>query len=68
MEPGIVAYVVLSVLGAALVTYAVWAWRIRKALGEPPLDRPGHETERFHFKYGAEPPGADDGGSPHHIL
>jgi hypothetical protein len=39
-----------------------WARRIEKRIGSPP-DRPGHEEERFHFKYGAEPPGDGGGGT-----
>jgi hypothetical protein len=58
-EPGVVAFVVLAVLVAILAGFVIWARVIRKRLGTPPPDRPGHETERFHFKYGAEPPGSD---------
>jgi hypothetical protein len=63
LEPGPVAYVILGVLLAALVAYAIWAWRIRKAIGEPPTDRAGQETERFRFKYGPQPPGGFGPGS-----
>jgi hypothetical protein len=62
MEPGVVAYLVLAILVAAFAAYAAWAWRVGKRIGPPPPDRPGHETKRFHFKYGGEPPGADGGG------
>lgn len=54
------------VLFVALVIVAIgpiwfWARRIEKRI-EPP-DRPGHEAERFHFKYGAEPPGGGGSGT-----
>ena len=36
----------------------LWARRNEKRIGSAE-DRPGHESDRFHFKYGGEPPGAD---------
>jgi hypothetical protein len=59
LEPGLGAYIVAGILVVTLAAYGLWAWRIRKRIGEPPPDRPGHETKRFHFKYGGEPPGAE---------
>jgi hypothetical protein len=58
--------VLAVVLLAILVAYAFWAWLIKKRIGTPPPDRPGHETERFYFKWGAEPPSDDPtiGGPP----
>jgi hypothetical protein len=53
-------YVLFLVCLAVVVIGLIWAHRIEKRI-EPP-DHPGHEEERFHFKYGAEPPGQD--GSP----
>lgn len=51
----------MSVLAAILlvifVAFVIWVRVIKKRLGSPPPDRPGHETERFHFKYGGDPPG-----------
>jgi hypothetical protein len=65
VEPGVVAYAVLAILVTALAAYAAfWAWRVHERIGPPRPDRPGHETERFQFKYGGEPPGADGGGQP----
>lgn len=52
-------YVVSAILVVALAAYGVWAWKIQKRIGPPPPDHPGHESERFHFKYGAQPPGSD---------
>ena len=49
---------ILLVLVAALVAFSIWAWLIKRRLGAGPPDRPGHEAERFPFKYGGEPPGA----------
>jgi len=63
MDPGPLGYVVAVVLAASLVSYAIWAWRIGRAIKPKGRDTPGHETERFHFKYGGDPPGAD-GGTP----
>jgi hypothetical protein len=48
---------ILVILAATLASFAIWAWLIKRRLGPPPHDRPGHETERYHFKYGGEPPG-----------
>jgi uncharacterized iron-regulated membrane protein len=58
-EPGVLAFVLVAILVAILSAFMIWAWVIKKRVGPPPPDRPGHETERFHFKYGAEPPGPD---------
>ena len=58
-----VQLLILVILVAALAAFAVWAWVIEKRI-EPAPDRPGHEGERFHFKYGGEPPtqgGIDSG-------
>jgi hypothetical protein len=56
-------YVVILALSAVVVIVPIWLWarRIEKRI-EPP-DRPGHEEERFRFKYGGEPPGAHGSGT-----
>ena len=51
----------------ALVIVAIgpiwfWARRIEKRI-EPPEDRPGHESARYHFDHGAEPPGEAGSGT-----
>jgi hypothetical protein len=56
---GPVAYVVAGISVVAIAAYSAWAWRVRRRIGEPPPDRPGHESKRFRFKYGAQPPGSD---------
>ena len=56
------ALVPLLVLAAVCIGAIgpIWWWsrRIEKRIG-PPKDRPGHEPERLHFKYGVEPQGGD---------
>ncbi|HEU4528252.1 MAG TPA: hypothetical protein VFT80_10015 [Actinomycetota bacterium] len=56
-------YVIIFVLFGVVVIAPIWFWsrRIEKRI-EPP-DRPGHEQERFHFKYGGEPPGGHGSGT-----
>lgn len=56
-------YVIIFVLFGVVVIAPIWLWarRIEKRI-EPP-DRPGHEQERFHFKYGGEPPGGHGSGT-----
>jgi hypothetical protein len=56
---GPVAYVAAAIVTVALVAFGIWARRMQKRIGSPPPDRPGHETNRFRFKYGAQPPGSD---------
>jgi hypothetical protein len=56
---GPVAYALAGIATVAIVAYAIWAWKIGRRIGSPPPDRPGHETKRFRFKYGAQPPGSD---------
>ena len=55
-------YVIVLAVFAVVVIAPVWfvSRRIERRI-EPPPDRPGHEGERFHFKYGGQPPG---GGPP----
>jgi hypothetical protein len=48
-------YVLFIVAVAVLAIGVIWARRIEKRI-EPPA-RPGHDEDRFHFKYGVEPPG-----------
>jgi hypothetical protein len=48
-------YVIFVIALVVVAIGLIWARRIEKRI-EPP-DRPGHQAERFHFKYGAEPPG-----------
>lgn len=48
-------YVIFVIALAIVAIGLIWARRIEKRI-EPP-DRPCHEGEHFHFKYGAEPPG-----------
>jgi hypothetical protein len=55
-------YVLFFVCLGVVVIGLIWARRIEKRI-QPP-DHPGHEDERFQFKYGAEPPGYDGGGFP----
>jgi hypothetical protein len=56
-------YLIILALFGIVVIAPIWFWarRIEKRIGSPP-DRPGHEEERFHFKYGAEPPGSHGSG------
>ena len=54
-----VLYVVFVVAIAILAVGFILARRIEKRI-EPPA-RPGHGEDRFHFKYGAEPPGNHGG-------
>ncbi|HEU4356074.1 MAG TPA: hypothetical protein VFT27_10840 [Actinomycetota bacterium] len=50
-------YVLILVVLALVVLAPIWLWaRVIEKRIEPPPDRPGHEAERFHFKYGGEPP------------
>lgn len=58
------AYLVLFLVLVLLAIGPIWYWarRIEKRIG-PPEDRPGHESERYRFKYGAEPPGGAGSGT-----
>jgi hypothetical protein len=54
------AFFVVLIAIAVVAVGPIWLWarHIEKRVGSSP-DRPGHEADRFHFKYGGEPPGAD---------
>lgn len=56
-------YLILVVVVAVVAVGPIWFWarRIEKRI-EPP-DRPGPEDDRFHFKYGSEPPGGGGSGT-----
>jgi hypothetical protein len=54
-------YVVFFGCLAILAIGLIWARRIEKRIKPP--ERLGHEEERFHFKYGSEPPGAGGSGT-----
>jgi len=55
--------VVIAILGAVAIL-PIWFWsrRIERRTAAP-SGNPGHEEERFHLKYGAEPPGAGGSGT-----
>ena len=56
-------YVVLLIAIVIVAIGPIWFWarRIEKRI-EPPKD-PGHESERYRFTYGGEPPGAGGSGT-----
>jgi hypothetical protein len=53
--------IIVVVAVVAIVTDLVLGPADREA--DQPPDRPGHEDERFHFKYGSEPPGGGGSGT-----
>ena len=57
-------YLIFLVVFVIVAIGPIWFWarRIEKRI-EPPKDRPGHESERYHLKYGGEPPGLAGSGT-----
>lgn len=55
--------VLVAILGAVAIG-PIWLWsrRIERRTA-PPSGKHGEEEERFHFKYGAEPPGGMGSGT-----
>jgi hypothetical protein len=54
---GVWTYVLAAILVVVFAAFVIWVQLIKRHLGPSPPDRPGHETERFRFKYGGDPPG-----------
>lgn len=56
-------YVLILILFAIAVIAPIWLWARRIEKRTEPPDRPGHEGERFHFRFGGEPPGQGGSGT-----